>query len=164
MSSDASLNVLGTQISGGVKGTAGPGGYTVAVSEGLSGSILSAAQGTILAPLIDSFAHINSTFNSPAGEDLVAVRGASCPCAGRQVGKQLKLSPKQCLPMVVPFERFGNTSSSSTWCAGPRHMRGRVACESMRSASPDTCPTMACAERCSMHYQQHRAVKGCVSI
>ena len=34
---------------------------------------------------------------------------------GRQVGKQLQLSPRQCLPMVVPFERFGNTSSSSTW-------------------------------------------------
>ena len=35
----------------------------------------------------------------------------------RQVGKQLQLSPRQCLPMVVPFERFGNTSSSSTWRA-----------------------------------------------
>lgn len=34
-----------------------------------------------------------------------------------QVGKQLKLTPQQCLPMVVPFERFGNTSSSSTWRA-----------------------------------------------
>jgi len=33
------------------------------------------------------------------------------------VGKQLKLAPRQCLPMVVPFERFGNTSSSSTWWA-----------------------------------------------
>ena len=73
VSGDASANVLGTQITGGVKGSAGPGGYTVAVSEGLSGSILSAAQGTILAPLIDGFARINSTFNSPAGEDLVAV-------------------------------------------------------------------------------------------
>ena len=73
VSGDASVDVLGTQISGGVKGTAGQGGYTVAVSEGLSGSILDAAQGTILAPLIDGFARINSTFNSPAGEDLVAV-------------------------------------------------------------------------------------------
>ena len=32
-----------------------------------------------------------------------------------EVGKQLKLSPEQCLPMLVPFERYGNTSSSSTW-------------------------------------------------
>ena len=37
--------------------------------------------------------------------------------ASGQVGKQLKLTPQQCLPMVVPFERFGNTSSSSTWRA-----------------------------------------------
>ncbi|KAK9837322.1 hypothetical protein WJX81_006201 [Elliptochloris bilobata] len=34
-----------------------------------------------------------------------------------EVGKQLRLTPRQCLPMVVPFERFGNTSSSSTWYA-----------------------------------------------
>ena len=73
VSGDASVNVLGTQITGGVKATAGPSGYTVTVSEGLSGSILDPFQGTILAPLIDGFAHINSTFNSPAGEDLVAV-------------------------------------------------------------------------------------------
>jgi 3-ketoacyl-CoA synthase len=33
------------------------------------------------------------------------------------VGKALGLSPAQCLPMLVPFERYGNTSSSSTWYA-----------------------------------------------
>ena len=51
-------------------------------------------------------------------------RTSACAChlIGRarppaQVGKQLKLAPRQCLPMVVPFERFGNTSSSSTWWA-----------------------------------------------
>ena len=33
------------------------------------------------------------------------------------VGKALGLSPRQCLPMLVPFERYGNTSSSSTWYA-----------------------------------------------
>jgi hypothetical protein len=33
-----------------------------------------------------------------------------------EVGKRLKLRPEQCMPMVVPFERYGNTSSSSTWC------------------------------------------------
>ena len=32
-----------------------------------------------------------------------------------QVGKKLGLSPKQCEPLAVPFERYGNTSSSSTW-------------------------------------------------
>lgn len=32
-----------------------------------------------------------------------------------QVGRQLGLPPKQCEPMAVPFERYGNTSSSSTW-------------------------------------------------
>ena len=34
-----------------------------------------------------------------------------------EVSKQLKLRPEQSLPMLVPFERYGNTSSSSTWCA-----------------------------------------------
>ncbi|CAL5229302.1 g12601 [Coccomyxa viridis] len=34
-----------------------------------------------------------------------------------EVGKQLKLRPEQTLPMLVPFERYGNTSSSSTWYA-----------------------------------------------
>ena len=33
------------------------------------------------------------------------------------VGKALGLSPTQCLPMLAPFERYGNTSSSSTWYA-----------------------------------------------
>ncbi len=33
------------------------------------------------------------------------------------VGTQLKLTKEQCMPMLVPFERYGNTSSSSTWCA-----------------------------------------------
>ena len=33
-----------------------------------------------------------------------------------EVSKQLKLRPEQALPMLVPFERYGNTSSSSTWC------------------------------------------------
>ena len=32
-----------------------------------------------------------------------------------EVGKSLKLRPEQTLPMLVPFERYGNTSSSSTW-------------------------------------------------
>ena len=32
-----------------------------------------------------------------------------------EVSKQLKLRPEQSLPMLVPFERYGNTSSSSTW-------------------------------------------------
>ena len=32
-----------------------------------------------------------------------------------EVSKQLKLRPEQALPMLVPFERYGNTSSSSTW-------------------------------------------------
>jgi len=32
-----------------------------------------------------------------------------------EVGKQLKLKPHQTLPMLLPFERYGNTSSSSTW-------------------------------------------------
>ena len=32
-----------------------------------------------------------------------------------EVGKSLKLRSEQCLPMLVPFERYGNTSSSSTW-------------------------------------------------
>ena len=36
-----------------------------------------------------------------------------------EVSKQLKLRPEQSLPMLVPFERYGNTSSSSTWCAAP---------------------------------------------
>lgn len=31
------------------------------------------------------------------------------------VGKQLNLTQKQCMPMLKPFERYGNTSSSSTW-------------------------------------------------
>ncbi len=35
-----------------------------------------------------------------------------------EVSKQLKLRPEQSLPMLVPFERYGNTSSSSTWCVG----------------------------------------------
>ncbi|EIE20572.1 very-long-chain 3-ketoacyl-CoA synthase, partial [Coccomyxa subellipsoidea C-169] len=34
-----------------------------------------------------------------------------------EVSKQLKLRPEQSLPMLVPFERYGNTSSSSTWYA-----------------------------------------------
>ena len=34
-----------------------------------------------------------------------------------EVGSQLKLGKEQCMPMLVPFERYGNTSSSSTWCA-----------------------------------------------
>jgi 3-ketoacyl-CoA synthase len=34
-----------------------------------------------------------------------------------EVGKQLKLKPHQTLPMLLPFERYGNTSSSSTWYA-----------------------------------------------
>ncbi|BDA40379.1 3-ketoacyl-CoA synthase 1 [Coccomyxa sp. Obi] len=34
-----------------------------------------------------------------------------------EVGSQLRLSREQCLPMLVPFERYGNTSSSSTWYA-----------------------------------------------
>ena len=34
-----------------------------------------------------------------------------------EVGKSLKLRPEQTLPMLVPFERYGNTSSSSTWYA-----------------------------------------------
>ncbi|KAK9917836.1 hypothetical protein WJX75_008739 [Coccomyxa subellipsoidea] len=34
-----------------------------------------------------------------------------------EVGSQLKLSKEQCMPMLVPFERYGNTSSSSTWYA-----------------------------------------------
>ncbi|EIE20573.1 hypothetical protein COCSUDRAFT_18466, partial [Coccomyxa subellipsoidea C-169] len=33
------------------------------------------------------------------------------------VGTQLKLTKEQCMPMLVPFERYGNTSSSSTWYA-----------------------------------------------
>ncbi len=33
------------------------------------------------------------------------------------VGKALGLTPRQCLPMLAPFERYGNTSSSSTWYA-----------------------------------------------
>ena len=34
-----------------------------------------------------------------------------------EVGKALKLKPHQTLPMLIPFERYGNTSSSSTWYA-----------------------------------------------
>lgn len=34
-----------------------------------------------------------------------------------EVGSQLRLSRQQCLPMLVPFKRYGNTSSSSTWSA-----------------------------------------------
>lgn len=37
--------------------------------------------------------------------------------AGEQVAKQLKLRPEHHAPMVEPFLRYGNTSSSSTWCA-----------------------------------------------
>eukprot|EP00884_Botryococcus_braunii_P014067 jgi/Botrbrau1/22661/Bobra.0132s0007.1 len=33
------------------------------------------------------------------------------------VGEQLGLSKRQCMPMLRPFERFGNTSSCSTWYA-----------------------------------------------
>ena len=32
-----------------------------------------------------------------------------------EVAGQLKLRPEQALPMLKPFERYGNTSSSSTW-------------------------------------------------
>ena len=32
-----------------------------------------------------------------------------------EVSKKLKLREEQKLPMVVPFERYGNTSSSSPW-------------------------------------------------
>jgi len=34
-----------------------------------------------------------------------------------EVGKALSLKPHQTLPMLEPFARFGNTSSSSTWYA-----------------------------------------------
>lgn len=34
-----------------------------------------------------------------------------------EVGSKLQLNEEQCMPMLVPFERYGNTSSSSTWCA-----------------------------------------------
>eukprot|EP00884_Botryococcus_braunii_P014066 jgi/Botrbrau1/22660/Bobra.0132s0006.1 len=33
------------------------------------------------------------------------------------VGKELRLNKKQCNPMLMPFERYGNTSSCSTWYA-----------------------------------------------
>lgn len=35
------------------------------------------------------------------------------------VGEQLGLSKRQCMPMLRPFERFGNTSSCSTWYVIP---------------------------------------------
>jgi 3-ketoacyl-CoA synthase len=31
------------------------------------------------------------------------------------VGKELRLNKQQCQPMLMPFERYGNTSSCSTW-------------------------------------------------
>ncbi|CAL8464977.1 g4512 [Coccomyxa elongata] len=34
-----------------------------------------------------------------------------------EVGSKLQLNEEQCMPMLVPFERYGNTSSSSTWYA-----------------------------------------------
>ena len=40
---------------------------------------------------------------------------SASPICRAQVGKQLGLSARQCEPMAVPFERYGNTSSSSTW-------------------------------------------------
>ena len=45
--------------------------------------------------------------------------------ARAQVSKQLKLRPEHEAPMIEPFLRFGNTSSSSTWCAPGASGHGR---------------------------------------
>ena len=41
------------------------------------------------------------------------VQASDCPVCAAQLG----LRPSQLLPMLRPFERYGNTSSSSTWYA-----------------------------------------------
>jgi hypothetical protein len=82
VSAKASLNIGDAQAGIGVQGTLSPNGDSVSVSGGIAGGPLDVFQGTILAPLIDSFAHVNGTFNTPAGEDIVALAQELYGCVG----------------------------------------------------------------------------------
>ena len=77
-----------------------------------------------------------------------------------EVGKSLKLRHEQTLPMLVPFERYGNTSSSSTWyayapfplshCAitATRHPVTHPTCRASANVYACPCPYRSPATRC----------------
>lgn len=71
------------------------------------------------------FHHISYIMGSLAMTHESWLMSVIASAARAQVSKQLKLRPEHEAPMIEPFLRFGNTSSSSTWCAPSALGHGR---------------------------------------
>ena len=82
--------------------------------------------------------------------------------ARAQVSKQLKLRPEHEAPMIEPFLRFGNTSSSSTWCAAGAlgHGGPLSPVRGCRRCLCTCCISIGPAQDCAAHWRYAQVLCG----